>query len=329
MARQAGKLIPLDNNVLSPADTAKMANALLTDKQKRIFEERLEVDFSYSIPGLSRYRINVFRQRGSIGMVIATNPPSPPTIEELGLPDIVRTTAANSTSGLVVITGPKASGKSSTLAAMVSHILETRSVQLITFENPIEYLMKNKVGIICQREMGTDFKSFQLAFDSLKHQACDILVITEFDDYELIKNVLSLTASGNMVIVTTQAPSVQVVLDKILDVFPPHQRSQALSLLSVGLNCIISQTLLNKASGTGQIAAFEILTGAPPVRTLIREDKLTQIQAFMAAHGREFGMQTQEQALRGLLKKNIIFKEEALAKAVRQEELKKILTMAL
>lgn len=327
MMRQANQLSPVDSHVLSPADTAKMANALLTDKQKRIFEEKLEVDFSYSIPGLSRYRVNVFRQRGSIAMVIATNPPSPPTIEELGLPESIKNTATQAQSGLVVICGPKASGKSHTLAAVLNNILETRNVQIVTFENPIDFLHKNKKGVICQREKGTDFRTFENAFNSLRHQACDILVVTEFEEYEVVRNCLNLAAGGNLVIVTAQAPGVQVMLEKILDTFPPHQRQQALSLLSVGLNAIISQTLLVKASGSGLIPAFEILTGAPVVRTYLRDNKLPQIHTFMGTHGREYGMQTQEQALRSLVKKNLITKEEAMAKAVRQEEFKKIMAM--
>lgn len=328
MMRSAGKLSPLDTHVLSPGDTARMANALLTDKQKRVFEERLEVDFSYSIPGLSRFRINVFRQRGSIAMVIATHPPSPPTIEELGLPESIRNTATQAKAGLVVICGPKAAGKSHTLAAMLNYILETRSVQVVTFENPIDFLHKNKKGIICQREKGTDFKTFPNAFNSLRHQACDILVVTEFEEYEVARQCLNLAAGGNLVLITAQAPSVSVMMDKILDLFPPHQRQQALSLLSVGLNAIISQTLLTKASGGGMIPVFEILTGAPPIRTMLREDKLGHIHSYMGTHGREYGMSTQEQALRALLKKNLITKDEAISKAVRQEEFKKVLSMS-
>lgn len=328
MIRIQNTITPVDEHVLSPTDTARLANALLTDKQKRNFEDNLEVDFSYSIPGLSRFRINVFRQRGSISMVIATHPPSPPTIEELGLPESIRNTATSAKSGLVIICGPKASGKSHTLAALLNYILETRGVQIITFENPIDFLHKNKKGIICQREKGTDFKNFENAFDSLRHQACDILVVTEFEEYEVARQVLNLSAGGNLVIVTAQAPGVAVMLDKILDLFPPHQRQQALSLLSVGLNTIIAQTLLEKISGGGLIPAFEIVTGAPQIQTLLREDKLVQIHPYMSTHGKEYGMQTQEQALRALVKKNLVSKDEAMAKAVRQEEFKKIMSMS-
>lgn len=327
MIRQGSSVSPLDSHVLSPADTARMANALLTDKQKRIFDERLEVDFSYSIPGLSRFRINVFRQRGSIAMVIATHPPSPPTLEELGLPDSIKKMATSATSGLIVICGPKASGKSHTLAAVVNYILETRNVQLVSFENPIDFLHKNKKGIICQREKGTDFKTFQNAFDSLRHQACDILMVTEFEEYDVAKNVLNLAAGGNLVIVTAQAPGVSVMIDKIVDFFPPHQRKQALSLLSVGLHSIIAQTLLEKAAGGGLIPAFEVLTGAPQVRTMLKEDKLIQIHSYMGSYGREYGMVTQEQALRQMVKKNLISKDEAMSKAVRQEEFKKVISL--
>jgi twitching motility protein PilT len=329
MIRQMGRLSALDTHVLSPTDTARMANAILTDKQKRIFEERLEVNFSYSIPGLSRYRISVFRQRGSIAMIIATSPPNPPTMEELGLPDIVRKTTLQAEHGLIIICGPKSSGKSSTLAALTNHILETRNVQIISLENPIEYLIKNKMGVICQREKGTDFKSYEHAFNSIKHQSCDILILTEFDDFEVARRVINLISSGHLVIVTSQAPSVLTMIDKIIDMFPPHQRQQVLSLLSSGINAIIAQSLLNRSAGGGFMPAFEIMTGSPQIKGLIKDDKLSQVHSFMSAHGKEYGMQTQEQALRGLIKKNLITKDEALAKSVRPEEFKKILAMSI
>lgn len=327
MIRQGHSIAPLDSHILSPTDTARMANSLLTDKQKRLFEERLEVDFSYSIPGLSRFRINIFRQRGSIALVIATHPPAPPTLEELGLPESIKNMASNATSGLIVICGSRASGKSHTLAAIINYILENRNVQMLTFENPIDFLHKNKKGIICQREKGTDFKTFLNAFNSMRHQACDILVVTEFEEYDVARNILNLAAGGNLVIITAQAPSVSVMLDKILDLFPPHQRNQALSLLSVGLNTIVSQTLLNKSAGGGLIPAFEILVGAPQIRTMLREDKLIQLHSYMGTYGREYGMVTQEQALRQMIKKNLVSKDEAMSKAVRQEEFKKVISM--
>lgn len=327
MIRQGGAVSPLDNEVLKPVDTARIANALLTDKQKRIFEDRLEVDFSYSIPGLSRYRINVFRQRGSIALVIATNPPSPPTLEELGMPESIRNTATKATSGLLVICGPKASGKSHTLAAMINYILETRNAEVVTFENPIDFLHKNKKGIICQRERGTDFKSFSNAFLSLRHQACDILVVTEFEDYDVARNVFNLAAGGSLVIVTAQAPSVMTMLDKMIGLFPPQQRSQVLSLMSVGLHAIIAQTLLAKSTGGGLVPCFEILTAPPPIRDFLKEDKLIQIHSFMTSRGREYGMTTQEQSLRNMVKKNLVTKEEAMKKAVRSEEFRKVMSL--
>jgi len=327
MTRQAGAISPLDNEKLTPSDTARMANALLTDKQKRIFEERMEVDFSYSIPGLSRYRINVFRQRGSIAMVIATNPPAPPTLEELGMPESLRNTATKATSGLVVICGPKAAGKSHTLAAMINYMLETRSVEIVTFENPIDFLHKNRKGVICQREKGTDFKTFENAFASLRHQACDILVITEFEHYEVAKSALNLAAGGSLVIITAQAQSVMVMIDKIIDLFPPQQRNQALSLLSVGLHAIIAQTLLSKATGGGVVPCFEIMTCPAAIRTFLKEDKLVQIHSYMASRGREYGMVTQEQALRSMVKKNLVTKDEAISKAVRSEEFRKVMSL--
>lgn len=328
MMKQSGALLsPVDSHILSPSDTARIANSLLSDKQKRIFEEMLEVDFSYSIPGLSRFRINVFRQRGSIAMVIGTNPPSPPTIEELGLPESVKNIVTKAKTGLIVICGPKSSGKSHTLAAILNYVLETRNVQVVTFENPIDFLHKNKRGIICQREKGTDFMNYEIAFNSLRHQSCDILVVTEFEEYIVAQNILNLAAGGNLVVITAQAPGVSVMIDKIISMFPPHLRKQALSLLSVGVNSIIAQTLCNKSAGGGFIPAFEIMTGAPQMRTYLREDKLVQVHSFMGTHGREYGMMTQEQALRLMVKKNLVTKDEAISHAVRQEEFKKVMML--
>ncbi|MCD4783837.1 MAG: Flp pilus assembly complex ATPase component TadA [Candidatus Eremiobacteraeota bacterium] len=328
MMKQSGaSLSPVDSHVLSPSDTARIANSLLSDKQKRIFEERLEVDFSYSIPGLSRFRINVFRQRGSIAMVVATNPPSPPTVEELGLPESIKNIITKAKSGLIVICGPKSSGKSNTLAAILNFILETRNIQVVTFENPIDFLHKNKRGIICQREKGTDFYTYENAFNSLQHQSCDALVVTEFEEYFVAQKVLNLAAGGNLVLITAQAPGVSVMIDKIITMFPPHLRKQALSLLSVGVNAIIAQTLCNKAAGGGLIPSFEIMTNAPQLRIYIRDDKLIQVHPFMGAHGREYGMSTQEQGLRQMVKKNLITKEEAMSHAVRPEEFKKVMML--
>ncbi|MFP4497551.1 MAG: type IV pilus twitching motility protein PilT [Vulcanimicrobiota bacterium] len=329
MAKKDDEMRPLDSHVLTPSDTARLANALLTDKQKRKFEENLEIDFSYSIPGLSRYRVNVFRQRGSIAMVIATHPPHPPTMEQLGLPDAIKQMAMEATSGLVIISGPKSSGKSHTLSALLDFITENRKVQVVTFENQIFFLHKNKKGIVCQREKGTDFRTFDKAFASLRHQACDILVVTEFETFEVIDKCLEMAAGGRLVIATAEAPNNGIMMEKIINLYPPHQRGQILQMLSLGLNAMTNQILAKKASGDGLIPVFEILINVPQIKKLLIEDKLNLIKSFIQSHGKPLGMQTQEAALSSMLKRKQITQEEAIRRCANPEEFKKMLSMRL
>lgn len=327
MMRQSGTLSPMDSNILSPQDTRNFLESLMNDAQKKEFEGKMELDFTYSVPGLSRFRINIFKQRGSVAAVVLMNPPNPPTIEELGLPELLKNIALNAKQGLILLTGPKASGKSHTMAALVNYILEMRTCQIITLENPIDFLHKNKRGVICQREVGTDTVSYPAAFKSLTHQGADILVIGEVNSYEIASNLLNLAASGQLVIATSTSPSVLVMLEQLIDLFPPHLHQQARTLLSVGLEAIIAQTLLTRVHGGGLVPAFEILLGTSAVKALIREGKLIQVQNTMATSGREVGMQSQEQALRFLVKKNVVTMEEASSKAVRPEEFKKLMSL--
>jgi len=327
MMRSNGVLAPLDNRMLSPADTAALVESFLTEEQRYYFQENKDLNISQSVPGLSRFRVNIFQQRGSVACVVATHPPSPPTIDELGLPDIIQKLALNSRQGLILVCGPRGSGKSSTLAAMVNYILEMRTCQIISLENPIDYLHKNKKGIICQREIGTDTLSFEAAIESLMHQQPDVLISTEFDTYEVANTLVNMAAGGTLCIATTRAPSVAVVLENIINLYPPHLNQQVRTMLSVGLEAVVAQVLVQKASGTGLVPVFEIMVGTPGVRSLIRENKIYQIQSVMSTSGREHGMNTQEQALRQFVKKNIITQDEAYSKAVRPEDFKKLMSL--
>ncbi|MCL5036653.1 MAG: Flp pilus assembly complex ATPase component TadA [Chloroflexi bacterium] len=327
MMRQENVFMPLNNEVLTPADIEDFTNFLMDQDHKQKYERDLETDFSHSIPGLSRFRINIFKQRGTSAIVISTNPPSPPTIDELGLPDVIKNLAVNTKHGLIIICGPKSSGKSHTLAAIINYILEMRTCQIVTLENPIDFLHRNKKGIICQRELGTDTRSYGSAFHSLVHQGADVLVITDFNTYEVANHALNLAAGGSLVIATAQAPSVMVMMEKLIDMFPPHLKQQVCTLLGVGMEAIVCQTLLAKATGAGMVPAFEILIGTPQIKGFLRDGKTIQIQQSMGTSGREFGMQSQEQALRYLVKKNIVTQEEATSKAVRPEEFKKLMSL--
>ncbi len=327
MMRINNQLVALDGQVLSPQDTRAFSDAIMNEQLRDEFDERLEVDFSFSVPGLSRFRVNVFRQRGSVAAVISTNPPAPPTIEELGMPELIKNMALEASSGLILICGPKQSGKSHTLAALVNYILEMRTCQVVSLENPIDFLHKNKRGLICQREIGTDTLSYKNAFASLRHQSADIVIVTGVETLEIAEFVLSLAAAGTLVLATATASSSQVMLEKLIDLYPPHLNQAVRSQLAVGLEAIISQTLLNKASGDGLMPAFEVLLGSTQVKTMLRENKLFQLHNLMSTVGRESGMQTQEMALRFLVKKNLVTMEEAVRKAVRVEEFKKIMAL--
>lgn len=328
MVRAGNSFTPLDTDVLKPQDTSSFVEGILSEAQKELFKTKKELDFALSVPGLSRFRINIFTQRGSTAVVIMTNPPNPPTMDELGIPEGIRTLITNLHSGLVIITGSRGSGKSSTMAAIVNHILEMRACQVVTIENPIDFLFRNRKGVICQREVGTDTESYETAFKSLMHQGADVLAINEFNSYEIARNILNLSVGGMLVLAIANSPSVLVLLEQLVELYPPHLKQQAQTLLSVCLEAIISQTLLLKSQGGGFVPAFEICIGNGQVRNLLRDGKIFQIQSVIGSTGREVGMISQEQALRILVKKNAITQDEAIAKAARPEEFKKMLSLS-
>ena len=327
MMRINNQLVSMDSQILSPQDTRAFSEAIMNEPLRDEFEEQLEVDFSFSVPGLSRFRVNVFKQRGSVAVVISTNPPAAPTIEELGIPETVKNIVHDSTSGLIIVGGPKHCGKSNTLAALVNFILEQRTCQVITLEDPIDFLHKNKRGIICQREIGNDVLSYADAFKALKHQSADVVVVGNLDTYEVVENVLRLASSGTLVLASCTAANVQGILEKIIDMSPAHLNQSVRNQIATGLRAIIGQVLLKKYSGDRLLPAFELLVASPQFKSLARENKLHQVQALMAASARDYGMQTQEMSLRYLVKKNLITMEEALRTTSRPEEFRKIMSM--
>jgi twitching motility protein PilT len=327
MMRKGTEFTPLDGYVLSPQDTQAVAETIMSEQLKAEFEQTQQTDFAFSVPGLSRFRINCFRQRGSAAIVIATNPPAPPTIEELGLPDAFRKTVLEADSGLIMITGPKGSGKAHTLAAIVNYLLEVRPCTIVSIENPIDFLHKNRKGCIAQREIGTDVPSYEQALRVLPYQGADVLVITGVEEFAIAERIVNLSAGGNLVICTSTSPTAMVLVEKLVDLYPPQLQQQARVLLSVGLKAVISQTLCTKASGDGVAAAFELLIATPPIKGLLKEGKFAQIQSFIGTTGRETGMSTQELALRALVKKNTITEAEAYKRAVRPEDFKKVLAL--
>lgn len=327
MIRRGPVLEPIDGHILSPQDTRTISETVMSETLLDEFDEKLEADFAFSVPGLSRFRIVCFQQRGSVSIVIATNPPAPPSLEEVRLPQVFLDVFNKAPSGLFLITGPRGSGKSHTLAAIIKHLLETRNVNIVTIEDPIDFLHKNRKGIICQREVGTDCLNYQAAFRSLRYMSADIIAVTNADEFSVMNKVMDLASGGNTVLCTINSPNALVTIEKMIDMFPPHQHQQARTQLAVSFRAALAQTLLPKADGDGLVAAFEVLIGTPQVQSFLREDKIGQLPGVMATSGREFGMASQEMALRALVKKNLITEAEAYRRAVNPEALKKMMSL--
>lgn len=327
MMRRGSNLEPLDGHILSPQDTRTISETVMSEDLLDEFDEKMEADFSFSVPGLSRFRIVCYQQRGSVGIVMSTNPPSPPTLEDVTPPESFLTALQNAPSGLFLLTGPKGSGKAHTLAAIVKHLLDNQNINIVSIEDPIDFLHKNRKGVISQREIGTDCVNYEAAFRSLNHFAPDLVVVTGVSSFDVIDRVLNLAAAGNTVICTAAAPNAIVFLERMIELYPPHLHQQTRTLLSVILRAAVAQTLMPRADGEGLVAAYEVLIGRPNVLTAIREGKIQSVSGIMATSGREHGMSSQEMALRALVKKNLVTEEEAYRRATNPEALKKMMSL--
>jgi twitching motility protein PilT len=319
-----GKLERLaDLPVLDPAAVRALLDGMMTHEQREYFQSHLELDFAYSVPGVSRFRVNVYQQRGSMGAAIRAIPMGVPTADELGLPEVVRR-LASLPRGLVLVTGPTGSGKSSTLAAMIHYINSTRSVHIVTIEDPIEYLHKDLRSIINQREVGMDTQSFANALRHVLRQDPDVILIGEMRDLETISTAVTAAETGHLVFATLHTQSAAQTVDRIMDVFPAHQQAQIRSQLSVALEGVLSQTLVPLAAGAGRVAAVEVMVTNGAIRNLIREGKSYQIPSAIMSGSKE-GMQTLNQALRALVEHKKITYEDAVAKASSEKELAQLL----
>lgn len=327
MIRRGASLEPLDGHILSPQDTRDISETIMSDDLLDEFDEKMEANFSFSVPGLSRFRIVCYQQRGTVGVVISTNPPAPPTLQDVSPPPAFLQALDQAPSGLFLLTGPKGSGKSHTLAAIVKHLLDSQNCNIVSIEDPVDFLHKNRKGVISQREIGTDCESYDKAFKSLTHQAPDYVVVTGVTDFFVIDNVLNLAAQGYKVICTANSPNAIVFLERMVELYPPHLHQQTRNLLAVVLKAAVAQTLMPRADGDGLVAAYEVLIGIPTVQTAIREGKIPHLGGIMATGGREFGMSSQEMALRALVKKNLITEEEAYRRATNPESLKKMMSL--
>ncbi|MBJ6724091.1 type IV pilus twitching motility protein PilT [Geomesophilobacter sediminis] len=322
--RVDGKLTPLELPALSPVDTKQLCYSILTEAQKHRFEEENELDLSFGVKGLSRFRGNIFVQRGAVAGVFRVIPYKILTFEELGLPPVVQE-LCNKPRGLILVTGPTGSGKSTTLASMIDKINTERHDHIVTVEDPIEYLHPHKGCLVNQREVGADTKSFKHALKYVLRQDPDVVLIGELRDLETIEAALVLAETGHLCFATLHTNSCAQTINRIIDVFPPYQQTQVRTQLSFVLEGVMSQTLIPKANDRGRALALEVMVPNPAIRNLIREDKVHQIYSQMQVGQEKFGMQTMNQSLMALVTRRIITADEALARSPEPDEFKQML----
>ena len=327
MVRLHGRVMPLGDKPLTPTETKQLAYSILTEVQKHKFEEDKELDFSFGIKGLSRFRANVFIQRGAVGMAIRTIPYRIFTFEELGLPPVVAE-LCNRPKGLILVTGPTGSGKSTTLATMIDKINSEREEHIVTIEDPIEYVHQHKKCIVNQREIHSDTYSFKVALKHVLRQDPDKVLIGEMRDLETIEAALTIAETGHLTFATLHTNSAVQTINRIIDVFPPHQQPQVRAQLSFVLEGVLCQTLIPRADGRGRVLALEIMIPNPAIRNLIREDKVHQIYSAMQTGQEKYGMQTMNQSLMNhYLRRNITY-EQALACSTMPDELVQMIQRA-
>jgi twitching motility protein PilT len=317
--RVHGHLVRLDGPELTPAETKQLAYSVLTDAQKKRFEETLELDFSFGIKGLARFRCNLFNQRGAVGAVYRLIPHKIRSFQELVLPEVLATLAERPR-GLVLVTGPTGSGKSTTLAAMIDKINVERHDHILTIEDPIEYIHPHKGCLVNQREVHADTHGFSNALRAALREDPDIVLIGEMRDLETVEAALRIAETGHLTFGTLHTNSAAQTINRVIDVFPAHQQSQVRTQLSLVVEGIVCQALLPKVGG-GRIVALEIMVPTPAIRNLIREDKVHQIYSSMQTGQDKYGMQTMNQSLATLYMKKLITIETALATSSNKEEL--------
>ncbi len=322
MIRKDGKVIPLPYQPLTDRDTQRLVYDILTSEQISKFEMFKELDFSYGVKGLGRYRFNVYRQRGSTGAAMRVIPQVVPTFDELRLPSVLRDMTRRH-SGLVLVTGPTGSGKSTTIASMLDLVNSERPCHIMTIEDPIEYLHRHKMGMVNQREIGTDTDTFGNALRAILREDPDVILVGEMRDLETIAAAITLAETGHLVFATLHTRSAAATVDRIVDVFPAHQQQQIRIQLSTSLEAVVSQQLIPRMGG-GRVAAIEILIATSAIRNLIREGKTHQVMSVIET-GTQFGMQAMDRVLADLQRQNIISYEEAVTHANDRENFQHLL----
>jgi len=324
MIRLHGELVGLAHPPLSQTDTKNLTYSLLTEAQKKKFEEESELDFSFGIKGVSRFRGNLYLQKGAVGGAFRMIPHTTPQLQTLGLPPPVPelTTLPR---GLVLVTGPTGSGKSTTLAAMVDKVNRERHEHIVTVEDPIEFVHEHKGCLVNQREVFSDTHSFSQSLKHVLRQDPDIVLIGEMRDLETIESALVVAETGHLVFSTLHTNSAVQTINRIIDVFPPHQQAQVRAQLSLVLQGVVSQQLIARRDGRGRVLAAEVMIPNPAIRNLIREEKVHQIYSQMQVGQAKFGMQTMSQALVGLVQRSLISPEEAIGQATEPDEVRTML----
>ncbi|MDX1502334.1 MAG: type IV pilus twitching motility protein PilT [Thermoanaerobaculia bacterium] len=319
-----GHLRPLDYKQLTPSETKRLAYSILTDKQKQRLEETLEIDFSFGIKGLARFRANVFHQRGAIAAAFRQIPYEIRGFRELWLPQGVEK-LCEKPRGLILVTGPTGSGKSTTLAAMIDKINRERHEHIVTIEDPVEYLHTHKSCIVNQRELNADTHSFSSALRSALRQDPDVVLVGEMRDRETVEAALRIAETGHLTFATLHTNSAVQTMNRIIDIFPAHQQSQVRVQLSFVLEGILCQSLLPRSSGQGRVLAMEILIPNSAIRNLIREDKIHQIYGMMQTGQARYGMQTFNQSLAALYFRRQITLQTALSRSSTKDELQELI----
>jgi twitching motility protein PilT len=322
--RVDGQVIPVKLPPLAREETKELCYSLITEEQKVVFERTNELDFSFTVKGLSRFRANFFIQQGAVAAAIRTIPFKILTTEELGLPKIVND-IANKPNGLVLVTGPTGSGKSTTLASIIDKINSEQRLHIMTIEDPIEYIHTHKLSVVNQREVGRDTESFKNALKYVLRQDPDVVLVGEMRDLETIEAALTISETGHLVFGTLHTNNAISTINRVIDVFPPHQQDQIRTKLSGVLQAVLSQQLIPRAGQPGRAMALEIMMPNPAIRNLIREGKTHQIYGQMQIGQEKFGMTTLNQSLYALTQKRIITVEEALTRSLEVDELRMML----
>jgi twitching motility protein PilT len=322
MFRLDGEIIPTENERLKPEGCQALIYSVLTDEQKERFEKEFELDTSFGVEGLGRVRMNVFKQRGAVGAVLRQIPSKILAFEELGLPPVVND-IVKIPKGLVLVTGPTGSGKSTTLASMIDWINSNEQTHIITIEDPIEFVHNHKKSIVNQREVGADTKTFKSALKYALREDPDVILIGEMRDIETIGAALTIAETGHLVFATLHTPDAVQAINRVIDVFPPEQQQQVRAQLSFVLQAVMCQQLLPKGYSSGRCMAIEVLIATAAIRNLIREEKVHQIYSQLQT-GQEFGMQTMNMALYDLYRRQIVTHAEIFARTTDPKDLQRM-----